>query len=89
MQNEVGTWHHWRANLDRMGLRSFCAWMLEAAGPVTFLGAQALYVGQPLLSVLFPRTPEKNLLELTGLLENPGQTRAFIQFLREESPVGS
>ncbi len=40
-------WHGWAEFLHRHGLEKLAAWVLEAAGPLTVLGAQALYIGWP------------------------------------------
>jgi hypothetical protein len=49
---------------------------------MTLLGAQAVYVGQPVLKVAIP---QGHLDALVNLLEDPTQTRAFITYLREET----
>ena len=56
---------------------------LEAIGPLNLLGAQIIYVGQPLLDLVLP---ESHLNALADLLENPEETRAFTKFLRQNNP---
>jgi hypothetical protein len=74
-------WHDWAGLLHHFGLENLVAWVLEAAGPLTVLGAQALYLGGPLLR---PGLTDKQLDALTGLLEDRDETLAFTAFLREE-----
>jgi hypothetical protein len=64
-------------------VREFAASFLEALGPLTIVGAQAAYVGQPLLSSWI--APEK-FQEFVRLLEEPDRTKAFVAYLREGDP---
>lgn len=73
-------WKVWAQTLHRWGIRDWIASLLEAAGPLTLLGAQAIYVTQPLLSTF---TTKDNLSALARLLEEPGQSQSFAEFLRE------
>ncbi len=75
------TWPAWSEFLRSRGLEGLAAWVLEAAGPLTVLGAQALYLGSPLLR---PMLPEDQVEALAGLLEDPEETHAFTSFLREK-----
>jgi hypothetical protein len=63
-------------------MHSLAATLLEAAGPLTVLGAQALYVGQPVLRSF---VPGKQIDALASMLENPAETQQFVVFLRESS----
>lgn len=74
-------WHDWAEFLHRHGLENLVAWVLEAAGPLTVLGAQALYIGGPLLR---PALTDMQLDALAGLLEDRDETLAFTAYLREE-----
>jgi hypothetical protein len=77
-------WSTWAAFLREHRLDGLAAWLLEAAGPLTLLVAQFLYVGGPLFRPTF--TP----LQINGLarlLEDPQQARDFAAFLREEGPA--
>jgi hypothetical protein len=74
-------WHSWAELLHRFGLEDLVAWVLEAAGPLTLLGAQALYLAGPLLR---PALTDKQRDALAGLLEDRDETLAFSAFLREE-----
>jgi len=71
----------WADFLRRLGLENLAAWALEAAGPLTVLGAQALYLGAPLLHPAFSDT---QVGALAHLLEDDEEAQAFASFLREE-----
>jgi hypothetical protein len=75
-------WQIWANKLHRWGLREFTASFLEALGPLTIIGAQAFYLGQPLLQTFFSND---DLSAVTQLLEDPDQSRTFITFLRENN----
>jgi hypothetical protein len=60
-------------------MEGFAAWVLEAGAPLGLLGAQLIYVGQPLLS---PFLPFEQTDALAGLLEDRAEARAFINFLK-------
>ena len=74
-------WPGWAEFLHRHGLEGLVAWALEAAGPLTVLGAQALYIGGPLLR---PAMTDTQRDALAGLLEDSDEAQAFTAFLREE-----
>ena len=74
-------WPAWAGFLRHHGLENLVAWALEAAGPLTLLGAQALYIGGPLLR---PALTDSQRDALAGLLEDRDEVRAFSAFLREE-----
>ncbi len=76
------SWPVWAKTLRRLGLENLAAWALEAGGPLTLLGAQALYLGGPLLR---PLLSEARLDDLAALLEDGEEQRAFISFLHEEA----
>ncbi len=71
-------WSKWAESLRRLKLDGFAAWLLEAGGPLTVLGAQAVYLGQPFLS-------GKKLDSLAHMLEEDEETQAFARYLRGES----
>ena len=73
-------WRDWAARLHRWGLGDGMAALLEAAGPLTLLAAQAVYLGQPLIGGWLPGS---RLQALAGILEDPAQTRGFVTLLRE------
>ena len=77
-------WVIWTNALRRWGLHNLAATLLEAAGPLTVLGAQAVYLTQPLLNSL---VPQGHLEALANMLEDPTQTHQFTHLLREGSPL--
>jgi hypothetical protein len=74
-------WNGWAKFLHQHGLETLAAWVLEAAGPLTVLGAQALYLGGPLLR---PALTDEQRDALAGMLEDREETLAFTAFLRED-----
>ena len=78
---ERAAWPAWADFLRRRRLEGLAAWALEAAGPVTLLGAQFLYLGEPLLH---PLLSNRQVESLAGLLEDRDETLSFAAFLREE-----
>lgn len=71
-------WSEWAESLRRFKLDVVAAWLLEAGGPLTVLGAQAVYLGQPFLG-------GKKLDSLAQMLEEEEETQAFARYLRGES----
>jgi hypothetical protein len=75
-------WHRWASNLHRWGVKEGTAVLLEAAGPMTMLLAQFVYISQPLLGKL---VSNESMNALATMLEEPAQTKAFVEILREAS----
>jgi len=75
------SWPVWVGFLRQHGLVGFAAWFLEATGPLTILGAQALHFGEPFLR---PAIPGGQIQELAHLLEESDEGQAFISYLREK-----
>jgi hypothetical protein len=73
-------WRIWVKSLHRWGVEDLVASLLEAAGPLTIIGAQLIYIGQPILNGVFP---DGHLSVLTGTLEDDDQRDAFVSYLRE------
>ncbi|MFH2103975.1 MAG: hypothetical protein ABIJ39_11545 [Chloroflexota bacterium] len=73
------SWPSWADFLQRRGLAHLAAWILEAAGPLTTIGAQLLYFGEPLLRPSFSHTQVDRLADL---LADDNELRAFVTFLR-------
>ncbi len=71
-------WSKWAESLRRLKLDVLAAWLLEAGGPLTVLGAQAVYLGQPFLG-------GKKLDSLAHMLEEDEETQAFARYLRGET----
>jgi hypothetical protein len=75
-------WQVWARSLHRWGLKEVAATFLEAGGPLNLVLAQGIYLVQPLFSSL----ASKNHLEtLADVLEEPEETRSFVNYLREGS----
>jgi hypothetical protein len=63
-------------------MNNLAATLLESGGPLSFLGAQALYMVAPLLG---PLTPDNDAMALAHILEDPDATRDLIKSLSEVS----
>ena len=80
MKQNSQIWQIWADNLNRWGFKDLAVTTLEALGPLSLLGAQLLYIGQPFIDSFFP----KGYLEaLANLFENPQEKQEFIAFLRQ------
>lgn len=75
-------WRNWASRLHSWGLNSLAASFLEAAGPLTMIGAQVIYVSQPILGAFIPK---HHLEALADILEEPEHTRMFAQYLQRET----
>jgi hypothetical protein len=73
-------WRVWASNLQQWGITNLVASLLEAAGPLTILGAQIVYLCQP---VLDHSIPDGHLSALARLLEDSTRTRDFVAFIQE------
>jgi len=74
-------WPAWAEFLRQRGLENIAIFFLEAAGPFAILGAQALYLGGPLINSALTGVQRDSLAEL---LENRQAALDFAAFLREE-----
>ena len=70
-------WSKWAESLRRLKLDGFAAWLLEAGGPFTILGAQAIYFSQPFLG-------GEKLTSVARMLEEDLESQAFARYLRGE-----
>ena len=70
-------WSEWAESLRCLKLDGFAVWLLEAGGPLTVLGAQAVYLSQPFLG-------GKQLDSLAHMLEQDQESQAFARYLRGE-----
>ena len=77
------SWPTWAEFLRTRGLEGVAAWALEAAGPLTVLGAQALHIGSPLMR---PVLSNIQIEAFADLLEDPQEVQAFANYLRKELP---
>lgn len=80
MSEKPHPWHHWAQTLQPWGGCNLVATMLEAAGPLTVLGAQVVYVGQPILKQIISLS---TLDAVAEMLEDPQQVQAFSAYLRQ------
>ena len=71
-------WSQWAESLRCFKLDGLASWLLEAGSPLTFLGAQALYISQPFVS-------GKQVESIAHMLEEEEETQAFAHYLRGES----
>jgi hypothetical protein len=86
MDKNQSTWDSWARALQRWGIRKSAASLLEAAGSLSVLVAQVLYLSQPLLS---GTVSSRSLQAFAQVLENPVDKREFISFLRESPTSGT
>jgi hypothetical protein len=75
---------NWIKTLYKLRLHHLTATFLEALGPINLLGAQLVYLSQPVLSPLIP--PEQSG-DFARILEDPSETAAFISALRTFEPT--
>jgi hypothetical protein len=80
MDSDRHIWRCWARNLQQWGVSDVVAAILDASGPLTVLGAQLIYISQPLLSRLLP---DEQLEGVARLLEDSSLTKDFVKFLRE------
>ncbi len=80
MNDNQPLWVNWSRALRHWGASDGVAAMLEGAGSLSLLAAQALYLFQPLFSGLIS---VKAFQALAQVLEDPAQKQAFVSFLRE------
>lgn len=77
-------WNQWASWLHKWQLHDMTASFLEAAGPLTILGTQLIYLSEPVLNLF---TPPENTKALAELLEDPQSQERFINFLRTYQPA--
>lgn len=73
-------WQNWAKKLQRLGLQDLTAAFIETTGPLNLLGAQLIYISQPILNT-FVRNDR--LTALAAILEEPENTKTFLEILRE------
>ena len=73
----------WVKTLSKLRLQNLTATILEALGPLTILGAQLVYLSQPILS---PFISDDQSLDIARILEDPSETAQFIKALRMVEP---
>jgi hypothetical protein len=72
----VKTLYFWR-------LQNLAATLLEALGPLNILGAQLVYLSQPVIS---PFINNDHSGDFARMLEDPAETASFIKALRSYQP---
>lgn len=82
MESNNHIWRVWARNLHRWGLKDISATFLETVGSLAILGAQFIYLGEPLMKGW---SPSDHLQAIANMLEDTEQRQAFIAYLREES----
>lgn len=80
MDTDRHIWRVWISALRRWGLEEWVAALLEGTGSLSLLGAQMIYLGQPLLNLTLPA---EHLDAAARVLEDEPSKRAFVQMLRE------
>ena len=85
MDTDRHIWQVWSAKLQRWGLADWAAEILEAAGPLAVIGAQFVYLGQPLFSQFWAWN---DLDAVARVLESPSGRSAFVQLLRDDGFTG-
>ena len=78
MQTPRAYWPAWAERLRQWKLNAFVAWLIEAGGPLTLLGSQALYFARPFLG-------GDQMEALASVLEEDDEVLAFANYLREEA----
>lgn len=81
MQADRDLWPEWARFLQHWGLRDVAVILLDAAGPLSILGAQLIYIGQPFFGQSASR---RNLAALAALFEDQSEMKSFAAFLRED-----
>jgi len=77
MRTSSVAWTKWAETLSRFKIEGLVAWLLEAGEPLTLVGAQMLYFGQPLLG-------HDRVNDLAHFLEDKEEVSAFVAFLRKD-----
>ena len=82
MPKDRAFWPEWARILQRWGVSDLAALLLDAAGPLNIILAQAVHAGRPFLG---QNIPDERIQALASLFENQEESRSFAAFLREES----
>lgn len=75
---------NWIKTLYKLQLHHLTATILEALGPINLLGAQLVYISQPVLS---PLISQEQSDDIARILEDPSETADFITALRSFEPT--
>lgn len=82
MENNRYIWQNWVHVLHAWGIHELTAALLEATGPINFIGAQAVYLSQPVLNIFLS---EEKIDAFADLLGNPVDTKTFVESLRKRT----
>jgi hypothetical protein len=74
----------WIESLYKLRLQNLAATFLEALGPLNLLGAQLVYLSQPVLSTFISKDQSQDFAKI---LEDPSETDLFIEALRNYEPT--
>jgi hypothetical protein len=74
----------WIESLYKLRLQNLTATFLEALGPMNLLGAQLVYLSQPVLSSFISKDQSQ---DIARILEDPSETELFIEALRNYEPT--
>jgi hypothetical protein len=83
MKENRHLWRVWAKTLHGWGATEITASLLDSFGPLTILGAQALYLCQPFFK---PDNSGLNLAAIASMLEDREEKEAFVAYLREGNP---
>ena len=75
-------WQNWAEKLERWGLADLAVTLLESTGPISTFLAHLVYAGSP----FFNSSRPESWGNLAQMLENPPESRAFAEFLKESDP---
>ena len=82
MENNQEIWRNWIAVLHAWGIHEIAATIMDATSPLYFIGAQAIYIGQPFLNIFLSNSQVDAFAEL---LDNPIEAKNFSNSLRHLS----
>jgi len=82
MNSDNSIWLDWERNLRKWGIAGGAVVALEAAGSLTVILAQLVYLSQPFVH---PFLSDQHMDALARMLEDPCQTQAFTDLLRGRS----
>lgn len=79
-EDEQRLWQAWADKIHSWGLGQSAAFFLETLGPISFLGAQSIYMAKPILGGF---VPVDQLDSAARLLEDNRFVQQFARMLRE------
>jgi len=80
MNADQRLWQAWANFLQQWGLNGWVATILEDGSPFSLLGAQLIYLSQPLLESFVPKD---HLNAIARMLEDTNSKRAFADYIRK------